>query len=72
MLSMYPNKLKHHEINWEKAYRYAKELEAGAVFPPIVVRQLPNGDFRVQDGAHRTAAHKLVGRAYIEAYFQES
>ena len=56
-----PNILKHHKINWEKAYKYAKMIEKGDVFPPIIVDRIPNGVLRVFDGAHRTAAHKMLG-----------
>lgn len=57
-----PNKLKHHKINWEKAYKYAKDMERGDDFPPITVHRGFGGNLKVHDGAHRTAASKMVGK----------
>lgn len=66
-----PHELYHHKFNWEKAYKYAREMEEGDIFPPIIVKRGFKGHLKVHDGAHRTAAHKLLGRKKIKAFVQD-
>jgi len=56
-----PRMLKHHDVTWAKAYKYAKFMDAGASFPPVRVSPKIGGGYLVQDGAHRTMAAKLTG-----------
>lgn len=55
---------------WSKAAveRYADALQSGETLPPIV---LEAGTKRLLDGRHRTEAHRLIGRHFIAADFQE-
>lgn len=51
--------------------RYAEALEAGDVFPPIVVREItgPRGTKRLSlGGLHRIQAHHAAGRSTIDAW----
>ena len=57
-----PKSLKHHPVNWKKAYRYAKDMEKGDKFPPVQIHMDKNGRFIVQNGAHRTMAAKLIDK----------
>ena len=57
-------------VSEAKSFRYAANLLAGATFPPVRLfwdasRQL----FRISDGGHRVAAHRLAGRRKILATF---
>lgn len=44
--------------------RYAQLLAVGVEFPPVKVH-LRDGRWRIGDGRHRLAAHKLCGRERI-------
>lgn len=45
----------------------AAALDAGADMPPIKTTLHRDGTLYVRDGRHRTLAHKLCGRVWIEA-----
>lgn len=58
-----PHKLITHTISFPKAYKYAKDMEAGDTFPPVkAFVDKRNGQIRVKDGAHRTHAAKMCGK----------
>lgn len=44
-----------------KVLRFAIALAKGYIFPPLSVERIAGGKFRLHDGRHRLAAHKLVG-----------
>jgi hypothetical protein len=46
-------------------------LQAGGTVPPIHVKRMPDGRFRILDGRHRMHAHKLLGRVQILARWGE-
>ena len=52
-----------------KTLRFALEMKAGGVFPPIKVALAHNGCFEIRDGRHRLAASKLAGRYGIMARY---
>ena len=49
--------------------QYSDALEAGDVFPPIILEPDTN---RLYDGFHRWQAHKKLGREEIEVVYRES
>jgi len=49
--------------------RYANLLIQGTEFPPIKVQDLGDGCFKIKDGRHRWAAHKLAGLKEIDIKF---
>lgn len=51
---------------WVTVHRYAKEMEAGAVFPHILVGRLPNGRTIVVDGWHRCLALQKLGEEHVK------
>jgi hypothetical protein len=52
----------------KKALTFALEMKIGKhIFPPVPVERLSNGRFKLCDGRHRLAAHKLIGRNEIRA-----
>lgn len=53
-------------VNAITSYRYAKSMEAGAVFPPVTLAAL-NGKLILVDGAHRIAAEKINKKTHITA-----
>lgn len=55
-----PNNLHHHPVKYPKAYSYAKSMEKGDQFPPVKVYIDKEGKLLVVDGAHRTAAAKMI------------
>ena len=55
-----PYNLHHHKVKWEKAYKYAKLMEGGTEFPPVKVYVDLEGKLLVSDGAHRSAAGKMI------------
>lgn len=55
----------------ETIEQYCMAMEAGAVFPPVVVYRVPDGRQILTDGWHRTTAYKQLGRATIEAVIHE-
>lgn len=45
-----------------KAYQYAKLLESGVEFPPIMATYNPDTQrWSTRDGAHRVTAHRMIG-----------
>lgn len=56
-----PQQIKHHPVNWQKAYRYARMMERGDQFPPVKVHRTEFGQLTTGDGAHRTVAAKMAG-----------
>lgn len=65
-----PKKLQNQsKVDLEKAFKYAKEMEEGAIFPPIIVHR-GQVDF-VFDGSHRVTAALMLGLTEIEAYVVE-
>lgn len=56
-----PHQVHHYAFNWRKAYKYAKLMEEGIEFPPVRVHLDEDGKYVVRNGAHRTAAAKMVG-----------
>lgn len=46
---------------------YAEAMEAGAIFPPIVVTDVGTG-YLIIDGNHRFAAARLAGKTHLPAY----
>ena len=54
------NNLHHHQVKYKKAYNYAKLMEKGVDFPPVKVYVDKNGKLLVSDGAHRSAAAKML------------
>jgi len=57
-----PRSVLTHKVNWVKAYKYAKLLEEGALFPPPKGAHNIHGQLVISNGAHRTIAHRLLGR----------
>lgn len=60
--SDYVRSLKSDNVNWGKAYQYAKKMEAGEVFPPVHIffnDELNRWDYN--DGRHRVMAAKMIG-----------
>jgi len=58
-----PTTLPTKTFSLQKAFRYAKLMEAGVEFPPVNV--FINRDFKhldFNDGRHRTAAAKMTGK----------
>jgi len=60
-----PHLIKHHKISCHKAFKYAKEMENGTVFPPVKIYKNNNGTWHCKDGAHRIFAAKLSGAPVI-------
>jgi len=61
-----PNLLSTHPINWSKAYKYAKDMEAGDKFPAVKMGiDKRNGKMVVRNGAHRTVAARMVGKKLL-------
>lgn len=52
-------------------YEIAKHLEGGGTVPPIHV-QARGGTYKLLAGRHRLAAHRLLGRADINAIVGEA
>lgn len=50
-----------------KSLQYAQDMRKGDLFPPIHVKVLPQGGFRILDGRHRWTAAKLIGKETILA-----
>lgn len=46
-----------------------RHLEAGGTVPPIHVKLLANGRYRILDGRHRILAFKLLQRTTITARY---
>lgn len=44
-----------------KVLKFAVAKAKGDIFPPISVERIADGKFKLHDGRHRLAAHKLVG-----------
>jgi len=57
-----PRIIKTHKVNLVKAYHFAKLIEDGHIFPPVKAELLPTGQYLVKNGAHRTYAHRMIGR----------
>ena len=52
----------------KKALIFALEMKVGnSIFPPVKVERTSNGRFKLRDGRHRLAAHKLLERGTIRA-----
>lgn len=51
-----------------KVFSFARAMFWGDVFPPINVEQVSKGKFKLRNGRHRLAAHKLLGRKGIRAH----
>lgn len=60
-----PRFVKTHSITWTKAYQFAKLMENGAEFPVVKGEMLETGQILVKNGAHRTHAHRLLGRMMV-------
>ena len=60
-----PHHLHHHQVNFKKAYGYAQAMERGDTFPPVKVYVDGQGKLLVADGAHRTAASKMVDQEVL-------
>ncbi len=57
-------------ISDAKVFGYAAALLRGAEFPPVeLFWDSAIAQFRISDGAHRVAAHRLAGRRKILAMF---
>lgn len=58
-----PRQLPNKKFSYEKAYKYAKLMEQGVIFPSVNVFSNPNksGMLDYNDGVHRVAAAKLTG-----------
>lgn len=65
VLHVDPNHVHHHKVNYQKAYGYAKSMEKGDLFPPVKVYVDLDGKLLVSDGAHRSAASKMVGQLLL-------
>ena len=53
----------------ERVLHYANLMKQGEVFPPIKVKNIGKGKFRIKDGRHRYLANKLVGNKKIKCMF---
>jgi len=53
------------QYNWQVAYDYAKSMETGAIFPPIVVA-FHAGKYYLVDGKHRKEAYKQIKQDTVE------
>ena len=51
-----------------KVLRFAIMLASGYRFPPLSVERIAGGKFKLHDGRHRLAAHKLVGAKDVRVY----
>jgi len=57
------------KVDVNKLLKFIRELKDGAEFPPIQVRHLPTGEYRVLNGSHRALAHGFCNRVvagYVE------
>jgi len=54
-------------LNADTVSDYARAIQAGAKFPPIVVFRDADSKHWVADGNHRRAAAELAGRVHIDA-----
>lgn len=71
LIASVTNQVRAQPLNLPTVERYVDALEAGDVFPPIVVRELtgPDGHQLVNlGGNHRTRAHIDAGRKTIDAW----
>ena len=50
---------------------FVKAIRAGTKLPPVVVQQLEDGRYEVQDGRHRVLACKRVGATHVLAFVQQ-
>lgn len=57
-----PRECLHHPVYFPKAFKYAKLMEAGVIFPPVKVHIDDQGRFRIKNGAHRCMAAKLANK----------
>lgn len=65
-----PHHLHCYTFNWQKAFKYAKLMEQGVKFPPVRVWIDGAGKYVVRNGAHRSAAAKMLGvEILIEVHF---
>ena len=54
--------IKHHKVQLEKAFKYAKNMENGDKFPPVqIFFDNKKNRWCCKDGAHRTTAAKMTG-----------
>jgi hypothetical protein len=51
----------------KKALQFAIAMLKGDIFPPISVQRITNGNYKLHEGRHRLAAHKLLGKTEIRA-----
>jgi hypothetical protein len=57
-----PENCHHHGVNLNKAYRYARAMEEGDIFPAVQMGIDKRTErFCIRNGAHRTFAAKLAG-----------
>lgn len=53
----------------KKALMFALEmLLRNAIFPPVPVELISKGRYALRGGRHRLAAHKLLGKTFIQAH----
>jgi hypothetical protein len=57
-----PHSIKTHSITFSKAFKYAKLMESGDIFPPVKVAMNESGQLICKNGAHRIAAHKMLNK----------
>ena len=57
-----PNIVHTHKINYSKAFKYAKLMEQGNIFPPIKAYKDNNGKIICKNGAHRVHACKMLNK----------
>lgn len=55
------------KVNEDTMRDYARALDDGAQFPPVVAYRLPDGTLVLSGGFHRYQAHLYLGRQTIEA-----
>jgi ParB-like chromosome segregation protein Spo0J len=62
------NQARFEPLHPENVARYAEAMARGDQFPPLVIHQLENGLYRVDDGNHRYQAYKRNNIDHIPVY----
>ena len=55
------SRIKTHKVNFAKAYKYAKDMEKGDIFPAIKAYRR-NGQWFCKNGAHRVYACRMLNK----------
>lgn len=63
--------LNHKKALTRRTYDLCRFIEDGGEVPPIHVCRLPDGNYGICDGRHRTLAYKLLDMKLIYAYCSE-